>query len=205
MVPLDSSPRPARPGLDHRAAGPRRRAGAQTRRHPSRLLRERDRPPRFPHRARLRNDVGGHERRVRAGQHHARREVRGRCRGVVDHDVRRPALQLQAQEERPLPRRHPGGRRRRQVQHRPPDGPRHQVGHADLLRVDPQRRGARSPLRADPPQAALRLLAPHARRLPHRTGPSTPRPLPRSSPWRTASRGSRARSWDAARSSSSSG
>ncbi len=29
-----------------------------------------------------------------------------------------PALHLQAPEERPLPRRHPGGRRRRQVQHR---------------------------------------------------------------------------------------
>ena len=43
-------------------------------------------------------------------------------------------------------------------------------GMRTLLRVDPQRRGARSPLRADPAQAALRLHAPHARRVSHRAG-----------------------------------
>src|SRR4030095_4470970 len=63
-------------------------------------------------------------------QHRPRREVRGRGRGVVDDVVRRPALHLQAAEERPLPRRHPGGRGGGQVQHRADDGPRHQVTHA---------------------------------------------------------------------------
>ena len=56
-------------------------------------------------------------------------------------------LHLQAPEERPLPRRHQGRRRRGQVQHRPPDGPRHQVRHAALLRLRAQRRGARSAAR----------------------------------------------------------
>ena len=79
---------------------------AEARRHAARVVRQRDRPPRFPHRARLRNDVGGHERRLRARQHHARRQVRGRRRRVVADVARRPALHLQAQEERPLPRRH---------------------------------------------------------------------------------------------------
>src|SRR6266511_3945686 len=62
------------------------------------------RSPRFSHRAWLRDDVGGDERRVRAREHHARRQVRARRRGVVADLLRQSALHLQAQEERPLPR-----------------------------------------------------------------------------------------------------
>ena len=70
-------------------------------------------------------------------------------------------------------------------------GPGHQVGHAHLLRARPQRGGARPADRADPAQAPLRLLPPHARRPTARASSSTRRPPPRSSRWRTASRASR--------------
>ena len=114
------------------AVGPGLGSDPQARRDPARVLRQRDRQPRLPHRARLRNDVGGDERRLRPRQHHPRRQVRGRRRRVVAGLPRRPPLHLQAPEERPLPRRHARRRRRRQVQHRSADGPGHQVGHAGL-------------------------------------------------------------------------
>ena len=68
-----------------------------------------------------------------------------------------------------------------------------------------QRRGARSPDRAGAAQAALRLLPPHARRVPHRPGPLLAGGHPEVHASRTASRASRARWWAAGRSGSSSG
>ena len=125
-------------------------------RHPARVLRQRDRQPRLPHRARLRNDVGGDERRLRPRQHHARRQVRRAMppsRGRSSPDgLPTPSSSGRTSSSTTAPRR----RRRRQVQHRPADGPGHQVGHAELLRGRAQRRGARSP------HVQIRLKQPYA-------------------------------------------
>ena len=85
------------------------------------------------------------------------------------------------QQERPLPRRHQGRRRRREVQHRPADGPGHQVRACGASTTPSTASRCSIPLhRADPPQAAVRLHAPHAGGLPHRAWCSTRRPPPRS-------------------------
>ena len=96
-----------------------------------------------------------------------RREVRPRRRRVVADLAGWSPLHLQAQEERPLPRRHQAGRCRRQVQHRPHHGSGDPVQHADVLRAGALGRGARSLHRADPAQASVRVHAAHAGRVPH--------------------------------------
>ena len=53
--------------------------------------------------------------------------------------------------------------------HRPNHGPRDQVQHADLPRGGALGRGDRSPHRADQAQAAVRVHAAHARRVPDGT------------------------------------
>ena len=129
----------------------------------------------------------------------------GRRRRVLAGLARRSPLHLQAQEERPLPRRHQGGRRCRQIQHRPHHGSGDQVGHAHVLRAGAHGRGARSPDRADPPQAPLRVhsctcwppIAP--------ASCSTLPPPPRSTRSRTGRRASQRPSSVAGRSGWSSG
>jgi hypothetical protein len=111
--------------------------------------------------------VGRAEHRLRAHQHHARRQVHPGRRRVVADLARRPPLHVPAQEECAVPRRHAARRRGGQVQRRAPHGPRHPVEHADVLRVGALRRGDRSVHRADPAQVSLRLHAAHAGRVPH--------------------------------------
>ena len=140
---------------------------AEARRHAPGRLRQRDRGPRLSHHARLRNGLGRHEHRVRPHRHHSRREVPPRGRRIVADLARRPALHVQAQEERPLPRRHQGRRRGGQVHRRATHGPRDPVQHAVVPRGGALGRGDRSLHRADQAQATVRVHAAHARRVPH--------------------------------------
>ena len=189
-----------------RAATRRRRPGAEARRHPARVVRQRDRQPRFPHRARLRNDVGGDERRLRARQHHARRQVRratppsrGRSRptgslytfklrkNVLFHDgTPVDAAAVKFSIDRLMDPATKSGHAQRSTS-------RCTASRCSTPR--PCRSGSSSPTRSSstcsPPTA--------------RGSSSTRRPPRRSTRSRTGSRASRARSSAAGRSSSSSG